>query len=187
MTLTATSTLPEVAIAVGDHLRHCGITAVLTGGACVSVYTDGSYLSKDADFVIQASTTDTGMRVPQKRGVPRSVSGVDDASVAASSRGRSATRGAVARLIGISSAGSRRAACERDPRPARCRWRGGRDAVARLARAAAGHEVIRPVRSDRPPTAQASAPGPRVPAESHPAGPESPPGHSRARSARFAR
>ena len=53
MTLTATSTLPEVAIAVGDHLRHCGITAVLTGGACVSVYTDGAYLSKDADFVIQ--------------------------------------------------------------------------------------------------------------------------------------
>lgn len=32
------------------------MTAVLTGGACVSVYTDGSYVSKDADFVIQGRT-----------------------------------------------------------------------------------------------------------------------------------
>ena len=53
MKLSATSTLPEVAIAVGAQLRRHGITAVLTGGACVSVYTDGSYVSKDADFVIQ--------------------------------------------------------------------------------------------------------------------------------------
>ncbi len=53
MTLTSTSTLPEVAVAVGAQLRRHGITAVLTGGACVSVYTDGSYVSKDADFVIQ--------------------------------------------------------------------------------------------------------------------------------------
>jgi hypothetical protein len=51
--LTSTSTLPEVAVAVGAQLRRHGITAVLTGGACVSVYTDGSYVSKDADFVIQ--------------------------------------------------------------------------------------------------------------------------------------
>jgi hypothetical protein len=51
--LSATSTLPEVAVAVGAQLRRRGITAVLTGGACVSVYTDGSYVSKDADFVIQ--------------------------------------------------------------------------------------------------------------------------------------
>jgi len=45
--------LPEVAAAVGAHLRERGIEAVLTGGACVSVYTDGSYVSKDADFVIR--------------------------------------------------------------------------------------------------------------------------------------
>jgi hypothetical protein len=32
------------------------VTAVLTGGACVAVYTDGSYVSKDADFVIQGRT-----------------------------------------------------------------------------------------------------------------------------------
>ena len=53
MTLTSTSTLPEVAAAVGAHLREIGIEAVLTGGACVSVYTDGSYVSKDADFVVR--------------------------------------------------------------------------------------------------------------------------------------
>jgi hypothetical protein len=53
VTLTATSTLPEVAVAVGAQLRRHGITAVLTGGACVSVYTNGAYVSKDADFVIQ--------------------------------------------------------------------------------------------------------------------------------------
>ncbi len=55
MRLTAEPTLPEVAVAVGAQLRRRGITAVLTGGACVSVYTDGSYVSKDADFVIQGT------------------------------------------------------------------------------------------------------------------------------------
>ncbi len=53
MKLTASSSLPVVAIAVGAELRRHGITAVLTGGACVSIYTDGSYVSRDADFVIQ--------------------------------------------------------------------------------------------------------------------------------------
>lgn len=56
MTLTAESTLPEVAVAVGSQLRQRGVTAVLTGGACVAVYTDGTYVSKDADFVIQGRT-----------------------------------------------------------------------------------------------------------------------------------
>jgi hypothetical protein len=55
MRLSATSTLPEVAVAVGAQLGRHGITAVLTGGACVSIYTDGSYVSKDADFVIQGT------------------------------------------------------------------------------------------------------------------------------------
>ncbi|MDO8836624.1 MAG: hypothetical protein Q7V01_13565 [Vicinamibacterales bacterium] len=53
MKLNKESTLPEVAVSVGAQLGRRGITAVLTGGACVSVYTDGSYVSKDADFVIQ--------------------------------------------------------------------------------------------------------------------------------------
>lgn len=57
MTLTASSTLPEVALAVGANLRRHGIRAVLTGGACVAVYTDGRYISRDADFVIENAVT----------------------------------------------------------------------------------------------------------------------------------
>ena len=52
MTLTGASTLPEVAVAVGAHLASRGIRAVLTGGACVAIHT-GTYVSKDADFVLQ--------------------------------------------------------------------------------------------------------------------------------------
>lgn len=55
MKLTESSTLSEVALAVGAVLRRHGIRAVLTGGACVAVYTDGSYISKDVDFVVQNS------------------------------------------------------------------------------------------------------------------------------------
>jgi len=61
MTLTATSSLPRVAVAVGAHLRRRGITAVLTGGACVSVYTGGSYVSSDADFVIQGKVRQSAL------------------------------------------------------------------------------------------------------------------------------
>jgi hypothetical protein len=41
--LTARSTLLEVAVAVGAQLRRRRVPAVLSGGACVSVYTDGLY------------------------------------------------------------------------------------------------------------------------------------------------
>ncbi|RPJ80069.1 MAG: hypothetical protein EHM13_12625 [Acidobacteria bacterium] len=50
--ITATSTLPDVALAVGAVLSRHRICAVLTGGACVSIYTNGLYVSRDADFVI---------------------------------------------------------------------------------------------------------------------------------------
>jgi len=53
--ITASSTLPEVALTVAAVLSEHGIRAVLTGGACVSIYTDGLYVSKDADFVIQSA------------------------------------------------------------------------------------------------------------------------------------
>ncbi len=53
MTLTSDSTLPQVALAVGALLTRRGIRAVLTGGACVSIYNTGTYVSKDADFVLQ--------------------------------------------------------------------------------------------------------------------------------------
>jgi len=53
--LTARSSLATVALAVGGVLRRHGISAVLTGGACASLHTDGSYVSKDADFVIRGA------------------------------------------------------------------------------------------------------------------------------------
>lgn len=53
--ITASSTLREVALTVGAVLSEHRIRAVLTGGACVSIYTDGRYVSKDADFVIQSA------------------------------------------------------------------------------------------------------------------------------------
>jgi len=51
--LSSKSTVCDAAIAVGSTLNQRGNTAVLTGGACVAIYTDGSYVSKDADFVIR--------------------------------------------------------------------------------------------------------------------------------------
>ena len=53
--ITANSTLQEVALTVAAVLSEHRIRAVLTGGACVSIYTDGLYVSKDADFVIQSA------------------------------------------------------------------------------------------------------------------------------------
>jgi hypothetical protein len=41
-------------VAVGDALRRAGIRAVLTGGACAHLYSGGTYLSRDADFVLGA-------------------------------------------------------------------------------------------------------------------------------------
>ncbi len=52
MKLRAGSSLPTVAVAVGDALRRAGIRAVLTGGACASVHTGGAYSSVDVDFVL---------------------------------------------------------------------------------------------------------------------------------------
>jgi hypothetical protein len=41
----------EVAAHVAEHLRTSGIDAVLTGGSCVSIYTDNRYQSYDLDFI----------------------------------------------------------------------------------------------------------------------------------------
>lgn len=57
MRLNAKSSLAEVAVAVGDALRRAGIRGVLTGGACASLYTGGSYESVDVDFVLSGSPT----------------------------------------------------------------------------------------------------------------------------------
>lgn len=55
MKLTARMSLAEVAILVGDALRRAGIHAVLTGGACASLYSAGRHQSVDADFVLSGT------------------------------------------------------------------------------------------------------------------------------------
>ena len=52
--ITKHSTLLEVAATISDALRDAGISATLSGGAVVSIYTDNEYLSKDLDFVTAA-------------------------------------------------------------------------------------------------------------------------------------
>ena len=49
--------LPAAAAAVGAALTRHDIRAVLTGGACASVYTRGQYQSRDMDFIVVRTTT----------------------------------------------------------------------------------------------------------------------------------
>lgn len=57
MKLSRRSSLGAVAAAVATGLRGHGIQAVLTGGACASLYSDGAYHSKDLDFVVIGGAT----------------------------------------------------------------------------------------------------------------------------------
>jgi len=41
----------EIAAYIAEHLRHNGINVVLTGGSCVSIYTNNRYQSYDLDFI----------------------------------------------------------------------------------------------------------------------------------------
>jgi hypothetical protein len=70
MQLGATSTVEEVAAAVSDALTSAGITAVLSGGAAVQIYTSGLYKSRDLDFVASASQRELE-RVLQQLGFSR--------------------------------------------------------------------------------------------------------------------
>lgn len=47
--------LKEFAILISDYLSSNGIDAVLSGGACVSIYTGNKYISYDLDFVLLSS------------------------------------------------------------------------------------------------------------------------------------
>lgn len=49
--ITSETTLEELAALVSQALDRLGITATLSGGAAVSVYTDNAYQSADLDFV----------------------------------------------------------------------------------------------------------------------------------------
>lgn len=47
----------EVAAHVAEHLLRSNIHVVLTGGSCVSIYTDNRYLSFDLDFIEEGRST----------------------------------------------------------------------------------------------------------------------------------
>lgn len=53
--LHAGSSIEEVAATVSEALASAGITAVLSGGAAVQIYTKGLYVSRDLDFVSPAN------------------------------------------------------------------------------------------------------------------------------------
>lgn len=55
MELSSSSSIEEVAAVVSDALTSAGITAVLSGGAAVQIYTSGLYESRDLDFISPAS------------------------------------------------------------------------------------------------------------------------------------
>jgi hypothetical protein len=54
VTLTRRSSLADVAAVVATALRQAGFRAVLTGGACAAIYSDGACQSQDLDFVVQS-------------------------------------------------------------------------------------------------------------------------------------
>jgi len=47
--------LSDLAASICDHCRRNGIQVVLSGGACVSIYTQNEYMSYDLDFVLMSS------------------------------------------------------------------------------------------------------------------------------------
>jgi hypothetical protein len=51
--ITAPTDLFELACLIHASFRRHGVQAVLTGGACVSIYTENRYLSHDLDFVLE--------------------------------------------------------------------------------------------------------------------------------------
>jgi hypothetical protein len=55
MPITRRSTIRDVAAQVSKALADAGITAVLTGGSAVSIYSANRYQSHDIDFVTAAS------------------------------------------------------------------------------------------------------------------------------------
>lgn len=51
MKITAKSTIEQIAAAVVEKLKEKKISAVLVGGAVVSIYTENRYQSRDLDFI----------------------------------------------------------------------------------------------------------------------------------------
>jgi len=61
---------PELAAWVQEHLRSEGVDAVLCGGACVTVYSGGKYVSMDLDLV------HTGLLSPKRRLIRKVMNGL---------------------------------------------------------------------------------------------------------------
>ena len=57
MKLTRRSSLLDVAAVVARALSVAGQDAVLTGGACATLYSEGEYQSYDLDFILQSAAT----------------------------------------------------------------------------------------------------------------------------------
>ena len=55
MNLTSRSSLEAVAACVAGALARSKIRAVLTGGACATLYSRGEYQSSDLDFILQSA------------------------------------------------------------------------------------------------------------------------------------
>lgn len=51
MSISKSTSLEELAVLISTALENAGITAVLSGGAAVSIYSDNAYESADLDFV----------------------------------------------------------------------------------------------------------------------------------------
>lgn len=56
--ITEKSTVEQVAAIVSDALDNAGITATLSGGSAVTIYSDNAYLSRDLDYVTAAMVAD---------------------------------------------------------------------------------------------------------------------------------
>ena len=56
--ITEQSTVEEVAAIVSDALETAGITATLSGGSAVTIYSNNACLSRDLDFVTSAMVAD---------------------------------------------------------------------------------------------------------------------------------
>ena len=53
--ITSETSLPELAVLVSEELARHEISAVLTGGAAVTIWTNGRYTSYDLDFISPAA------------------------------------------------------------------------------------------------------------------------------------
>ena len=54
--------LKDLAIYLSDYLSKKGIDTILSGGACVSIYTNNKYISSDLDFVLFSSADQKKLR-----------------------------------------------------------------------------------------------------------------------------